>query len=146
MNDSEIIDMFFARDEQAICETDSKYGPRLRYYAARLVEDEWDGEACVNDTYLEVWKRIPPVRPTVYAAFLYKILRHICLDLLDYRRAGKRSAHLIELSEELQLCLPYGEEVEERILAEQLSGVIDTFLREQKIEARYYIFASLFLW
>ena len=98
MEDSGIIDLFFARDERAIRETDGKYGPRLRRYASRLVADEGDGEGCVNDTYLQAWERIPPTRPVVYEAFLFKMLRHICLDRLDYRRAGKRSACLVELS------------------------------------------------
>jgi RNA polymerase sigma-70 factor (ECF subfamily) len=136
MEDSRIIDLFFARDEQAIRETDSKYGARLRGYATRLVADTGDGESCVSDTYMEAWQRIPPTRPQAYEAFLLKILRHVCLDLLDYRRAGKRSACLVELSDELQACLPGGEEVEERLLSEQLGQLIDAFLREQKAEAR----------
>jgi RNA polymerase sigma-70 factor (ECF subfamily) len=136
MEDGEIINLFFARDERAIRETDEKYGTRLRRYATRLVEDDGDGEACVSDTYLQAWGRIPPVRPQVYEAFLFKILRHVCLDLLDYRRAGKRSACLVELSEELLTCLPYAEGVEDRLLAEQLGNLIDAFLRKQREEAR----------
>ncbi|MBQ8350537.1 MAG: RNA polymerase sigma factor [Clostridia bacterium] len=136
MEDSGIIDLFFARDERAIRETDGKYGPRLRRYASRLVEDEGDGEGCVNDTYLQAWERIPPTRPVVYEAFLFKMLRHICLDLLDYRRAGKRSACLVELSEELLTCLPHAEGVEDGMMAKQLATLIDAFLRKQKEEAR----------
>ena len=145
MEDSAIIDLFFARDEQAIRETDGKYGPRLRRYAVRLVADEGDGDACVGDTYFEVWNRIPPTRPTVYEAFLFKILRHLCLDLLDYRRAGKRSACLVELSAELQECLPHGERVEDRLLEQQLTALIDAFLREQRDVARM-IFVRRYFW
>ena len=136
MKDEQIIALFCARNESAIRETDLAYGNRLRRYAVRIVEDEGDADACVSDTYLEAWNRIPPTRPTVYEAFLFKILRHVCLDLLDYRRAGKRCACLAELTAELQDCLPSGEGVDEALAEKQLAALIDQFLRGEKKEAR----------
>ena len=63
MNDTEIIDLYFKRDETAISQTDKKYGNDLKGISYRIVRNRSDSEECVNDTYLRVWRNIPPERP-----------------------------------------------------------------------------------
>ena len=62
MEDEKIIDLFFERSQQAIVETDIKYGSMCMYIARNIICSEEDAEECVNDTYLGVWNSIPPTR------------------------------------------------------------------------------------
>ena len=75
MDDGKIIDMFFARNEDAIRHTDAAYGRRLYHLADRIVENGQDAEESVSDTYLSAWNAMPPRRPPALAAFLGKASR-----------------------------------------------------------------------
>lgn len=105
MNDHEIIALYFARDEQAIRVTDETYGHMLTRLAENMVGKE-DGEECVNDTYLTAWNRIPPLHPLHFCAWLSKVCRNLALNRLEWHQAQKRNAPLVQLSDELQQCLP----------------------------------------
>ena len=70
MDDFRIIELFFARNERAIEETDTKYGRMLTGISFNIVGDRLDAEECVNDTYLAAWNNIPPTRPSDYSAYL----------------------------------------------------------------------------
>lgn len=63
MEDKQIIELYFARNESAIAETDKKYGAYCRAVAYRILEDRLDSEEIANDTYLLLWNSIPPQRP-----------------------------------------------------------------------------------
>ena len=65
MDDLQIIELYFARDEQAIKETDRKYGKMCFRVAKNLLFNNEDSEECVNDTYLTVWNKIPPLVRTI---------------------------------------------------------------------------------
>ena len=107
MDDREIVARYLARDESAIRETAGKYGHRLRALAQGIVRDAGTAEECENDTYLEAWNRIPPHRPESYLyPFLARITRHLSLNCCRDRERLKRSAHLCELSAEMEQCLP----------------------------------------
>ena len=60
MDDLQIIELYFARDEHAIKETDIKYGKLCFRVAKNILLNNEDSEECVNDTYLTVWNKIPP--------------------------------------------------------------------------------------
>ena len=80
LSDEEIIDMYWERDENAIPETDKKYGNYLFTIANNIVKDRLDCEECVNDTYLGTWNKIPPERPNIFRVFLAKIVRYIAIS------------------------------------------------------------------
>ena len=106
MEDSQIIALYFRRSEQAIQETDLKYGHYCFQIANRILESPEDGEECVSDTYLTAWKSIPPNHPNRLAPFLGKITRHIALDRWRRRFAQKRGGGEVELAlEELEDCI-----------------------------------------
>ncbi|MBQ7337998.1 MAG: RNA polymerase sigma factor [Clostridia bacterium] len=94
MDDLQIIDLFFARDEQAIAQTEAKYGKLCLTLAGNILGNPQDAEECVNDTYLQLWNQIPPTRPQNFKAFLCKIARNLSLKRLEYRNAAKRSAQM----------------------------------------------------
>ena len=105
MEDAGIIALFWARDQQAIRETEQKYGGRLYRLAVRILEDRQDAEESVSDTYWRAWNTMPPTRPGCLFAYLAKLCRCSALDKLDWNRARKRQAQIVELSAELESTL-----------------------------------------
>lgn len=81
--DHEIIELYWARSESAVHETDEKYGAKLHTLSGRILPDAEDAEECVNDTYLGAWNAMPPQRPLALFAFLARICRNIACDKLD---------------------------------------------------------------
>lgn len=107
MDDAKIIELYLLRNETAVRETANKYGKRLIALAQNITADTPDAEECVNDTYLAVWNTIPPHEPrTYFFAFLARIARARSLDLCRRRVAEKRAATLVELTDELAVCIP----------------------------------------
>ena len=79
VNDKQIIQLFFTRNEDAIQQTAYHYGSRLLGLAANIVRNHEDAQECVNDTYLKAWDTIPPTKPEHFFAYLAKICRHFAL-------------------------------------------------------------------
>lgn len=115
MEDSEIVALFFLRDEAAIHQIEIKFGEKLRSLAMKLLNSREDVEECLNDTYMGAWNGIPPERPQYLFAYLAKICRFSAYGKLDWKNAGKRQAQVIALSSELENCIsaPNEEEVSE---------------------------------
>ena len=137
MDDREIVVRYLARDESAIRETAGKYGHRLRALAQGIVRDAGTAEECENDTYLEAWNRIPPHRPESYLyPFLARITRHLSLNCCRDRERLKRSAHLCELSAEMEQCLPAPDDAACRLEESELREAINGFLAKLPEEQR----------
>ena len=80
MEDDKIIALYWARKEEAISETDRKYGSYCRSISFRILNDKEDSEECVNDTWLHTWNAIPPGKPEFLAGFLGKIVRNLSIS------------------------------------------------------------------
>lgn len=106
MEDEQIIALYFSRDDRAIRETEAAYGGRLLTLSRRILNSREDAQECVNDTYWQAWNSIPPERPGILYAFLAAICRHLSLNRLDWRSAAKRSGCMVELTAELENCIP----------------------------------------
>jgi len=74
VEDTEIIDLFWKRDESAIQELQSKYYGYCYKIAWNLLENREDAQECLNDTWFAAWRQMPPHRPTVLPAFVGKII------------------------------------------------------------------------
>ena len=135
MEDKQIIELFFARDERAIHETDVKYGRLCTSVSYRILANLSDAEECVNDTYLNTWNRIPPTVPHYFSAFLCKIVQNLSLKKLDYLTAKKRCPEVLVSLEELEAVLP-DEQMNPSMESEALGRIISQFLRTEKAEAR----------
>ncbi len=128
MDDKQIIDLYFARDEQAIAETEQKYG-RFCWRIAMNVLDVWeDAEECISDTWLSAWKQIPPTVPQSLKAFLGRIVRNLSISRLRAMRAKKRYNGMEVLLSELGDCVPSDQHVEQTVEAKELSGYISEWL------------------
>ena len=135
MEDAKILDLYFARDEDAIRETDTAYGKRLHTLAKNILQNREDAEESVNDTYVEVWKSIPPRRPKYFFAFLASICRHLSLNRVDWKQAAKRRAQVVPLTEEMENCIP--DAVHERQMeAKELGRLLDLFLESLPKDSR----------
>ena len=135
MEDLQIIDLFFDRNEQAIQETDAKYGRLCFSVANRILESNEDSEECVNDTWLRAWDEIPPTRPNHFSAFLCKITRILSLKKLEFSNAMKRTPSFIVSFEELESVLS-DEHIAPGTEAVELGILISNFLRREKADAR----------
>ena len=113
MNDEKIIELYFARSEDAIAETDKKYGECCRKTAYGILGNREDSEECTNDTYLKVWDVIPPQKPARLGAFVLRILRNIAIDLLRHRSFSKYGGGYGTVGyDEIADCLPSPESIE----------------------------------
>ena len=143
MNDKEIISLFLARDENAIKETEKKYGDYCRAVAVRILNSVLDAEECVNDAYFAVWNRIPPEKPKDLGAFVSRITRNIAVDRVRADTAGKRGGSGEDLPvDELDGCCESAESV---FVAKELAAAVNKFLkrlpkRERDIFMNRYYF------
>lgn len=105
MNDTQIIDLYFSRNESAISETEKKYGSYLNQVAYNILRCREDTEEVVEDTYYAAWNTIPPARPDVLKHYLSRITRNLSHDRLDYTTAKRRNRHMTILLSELEECI-----------------------------------------
>ncbi len=143
MDDSMIIELYFARNEQAIRETDSKYGKLCLHVSNNILCNTEDAEECVNDTYLTVWNKIPPTRPCNFSAFLCKIVRNLSLKKMEFVLAIKRNRNATVSFSELEAILP------DRSIAcnaerDELAKAISRFLADEKEIARHVFIRRYF--
>ena len=150
MEDSQIVALYFRRSEQAIQETDRKFGPYCFQIAWNILDNQQDAEECVSDTYLTAWKSIPPARPNRLSAFLGKITRHIALDRWRRRSAEKRGGGEVTLAlEELEDCIPGEDSPEAALHTREFQAAMNRFLeklpeKERKLfVSRYWYLRSI---
>ncbi len=137
MEDSEIIELYWRRNEAAIQETRRKYGRYLAKIAHNILSSREDGEEVVNDTCLKTWNSIPPNRPDSLSAYLGKIARRLSIDALRTRTREKRGAEEYALSlSELEECVPAGVGPEEELELSLLAQAINDYLRTLAPQAR----------
>ncbi|MGN1084944.1 MAG: RNA polymerase sigma factor [Lachnospiraceae bacterium] len=132
MEDEEILTLLQSRKEQGINELEQKYGRRLRQLAERILPEE-DAKECLNDTYLAVWNSIPPKRPQFLFAYTAKICRNLALNKVEWNQAAKRNAVVVELSAELEQCIPdSAAAVGQQELGELLTGFLRGLAEEKR--------------
>lgn len=128
MEDQGILELFFARSEQAIAETDRKYGGYCYSIAYNILSSKEDSEESVSDTYLAAWNLIPPRKPNFLNAFLGKITRHISIDRWRKLNARKRGGKETVLAlEELGECT-VSSDMEAEIAQRELARILNDFL------------------
>lgn len=131
IDDLQIIELYFARNEHAIEETANKYGNLCFRVAKNLLFNNEDSEECVNDTYLTLWNKIPPIRPTNFTAFICRITRNLSLKKLELSNAMKRSADAIISLSEIEATLP-DYNIASGIEDEEIGKLISDFLWSEK--------------
>ncbi len=128
MEDLQIIDLYWQRDEAAITETDKKYGPFCHRIAKNILSVREDAEECVNDTYQRAWNSMPPQRPDKLRAWLGKVVRNISLNRWNRNHAQKRYNGMDRLLSELEDCVPSPETLEKTLEAAELVKFLNQWL------------------
>ena len=142
LTDEQIIELFWLREEQAIKETDYKYGKYLFKIAYGIVHDRCDSEECQNDTYLGVWNTIPPNRPIVLPAFLTQITKRIAISRYNEKNCKKRIPCELTLDiEELNELLYDGMTIESEFETLEIGRYIRAYVKELP-DRQQYIFVS----
>ncbi len=136
MDDSKIVDLYWARNEKAIDESDKKYGRMLRSLSHSLLSSMEDADECVNDTYLDAWGAMPDARPHFLGAFLSKITRRISVDRYRKKHREKRGG-IDNLLSELSECIPaddgYEKEQDSRAIRELLNSFLVSLPKEKRV-------------
>lgn len=102
MEDAQIVELFFARSEDAISELDQKYGKLYHKLADNILKSAQDAEECVNDAYLSTWNAIPPQRPESLSAFVGTLVRRCSITRYRANTAMKRNSHYDVCMEEIE--------------------------------------------
>lgn len=132
MKDTEIIELFWKRDESAIAATAETYGNYCYSVAYNILRCQEDAQECVNDTYWKAWLSIPPQRPNRLATYLGKITRNLSIDRIKRLSAQKRGKGQMELAlKELESCIPAVAGTEQIVDEIALTNAISQFLRQQ---------------
>lgn len=141
MEDDGIVNLYWARSENAISETSKKYGNYCYSIAYSILGNVEDADESVNDTYLDAWNNIPPHRPSILSTFLGKITRRISIDKWRGRTAEKRGGgEIVLVLDELSDCIPSNQNVEHEVEAVELSQLIDNFVMSlSPMERRVFI-------
>lgn len=147
MRDEEIVELYWARNEDAIEQTREKYEAYLTRIADNVLRDPQDSEECVNDTYFKTWNSIPQARPVMLSGFLGRITRGLAIDCYRKKHAQKRYASEYALSySELDEVFSDGHTPEQDLRAGDLKETLDRFLRglspmaRNAFIGRYYFF------
>lgn len=135
MDDPQILQLFYVRDPCAIVQTQNRYGEKLFHLALNILHNREDAEEAVNDTYWKAWDTIPPQNPQFFFAYLAQICRRLAFGKLDWLHAKKRSGQLVNLSRELQVCVPAGEP-DRQVESKELVQALTRFLASLPPEAR----------
>ena len=106
MEDERIVQLYWERNEDAIRETERKYGKYCYTVAYNILHSREDSEECVNDTWNGAWRAMPPERPGKLRCFLARMTRNIAIDRYRHDNAQKRSAEVESIIDEYWECIP----------------------------------------
>ena len=150
MEDKQIVDLYFDRDEKAIYETKIKYGNYCYSISYNILNNNEDVQECLNDTYLNTWNSIPPHRPSVLSTYLGKIIRRLSIDKYRKSKATKRGGGEYAVSlNELEECVSSNVDskdiVDEKILVENINEFLSKLSKNERVifVSRYFYFDSI---
>ncbi len=147
MEDSKITDLFFERSEQALTELSNKYEKLCRKIAVNILGNDEDALECINDSYLAVWNTIPPQRPDSLKYYLLRIVRNTSVKRYHANTAKKRNSFYDVALQELEECLPDESSIESKLLSDEITSLLNSFLESQSktnriIFVRRYYFSD----
>lgn len=147
MDDKQIVELYFARAESAVAETEKKYGRYCHYIAYGILGNDEDAKEIVNDTYLKAWNTIPPNRPEALKPYVGMLCRQLSLDRYEKHRAKKRGGQTALVLEELAECIPAGDGSEDVGESVALRDALNRFVtalpeRTRKVFLRRYWYAG----
>ena len=144
LSDEKIIEMYWNREENAIMETNQKYGQFLFRIAYGILHDRMDCEECQNDTYLGIWKAIPPAKPDNFPAFIAQIMRRTAINKYKEKACKKRiPSELTSSIEDYEETLVSNDTLDRNLSAEEIGRIINDYVKDLP-ERQRYIFVARF--
>lgn len=129
LDDRSIVELFLNRSEEAIIQTNLKYGRYCHRIAYNVLGNDEDSEECVNDALMRTWNSIPPNEPTSFSSFIGKITRNLALDKLRQQNSGKRGGGEVALAlDELADCISDRDELSRREDSAEITAALNSFL------------------
>lgn len=129
MDDHQIVELYWRREESAIAETECKYGYFCLGIAMSLLSNGEDAKECVNETLYQAWNLIPPQKPEKLRPWLGRIVRNISVSLWRKNHRQKRYNGIEQTLSELEDSVPSPIQIEHEIESAELGKVIDRWLR-----------------
>ena len=140
MKEDKIIELFFARDEEALRQVEQQYGDLCNYVASNFLCMREDREECVNDTLLALWNSIPPERPRSLSAYISTLARNIAINKSRANNAWKRGGGVQVISDEALSMIPDETSLSELYEARLAGEIVNNFLGElTKSERKVFI-------
>lgn len=150
MEDEQIVELYWRRDQNAVVESQRKYHPYLSKIAYNILQDVEDSQEVVNDTYFKAWQSMPPQRPSKLSIYLGRLTRHGAIDRYRHHASQKRQGDTYALClEELEECCGTQQDPQQMLDEELLAQVINRFLETLKPQTRvmflgrYYFLDSI---
>ena len=139
MEDRNIIELYFNRDEQALEETGKKYKNYCYSIAYRILNSKEDAEECVNDTLMAAWNSIPPQKPERLSLFLAAAVRNISVKKFRFKTAQKRGGNeTVSALDEIYEFVASKDTPEKEVETQELANILDSFIRTLKHEERCF--------
>ena len=141
MNDSDMIALYFNRDETAIVASQKQYGQYCASIAQSILRNPSDVEECVNDTWLAAWQSIPPQRPSCLRTYLGRLTRNISINRHRANSRQKRNPEYLLSLEELAACIPAPDDGDTSYLTDLLNeflGSLDALDRKLFVGRYWY--------
>lgn len=135
MNDSAIVQLFLERNEEALTELQNKYGASSLRLARNILGSREDAEEVVSDACLRIWYAIPPEKPELLGAYLFRTVRNLALNRIEHDSAARRSGVTLCL-DELKECLPSPESTEQAAEYGELARQLEAYVRGLKRQDR----------
>ena len=145
MTDEKIIELFWARDEKAIAETERKYRDLMLYVVSNILAFKEDREECVNDTLLSLWNNIPPERPENLRAYLGTAARNHALNRSRDINAWKRGGNVKIVGDEFLEGVEDGRDLAEQFEAKRAAEIINRTLETMRKDDRKIFVMRTFL-
>ena len=140
MEDLDIVNLIYNRNEIGIAELKMKYNELLYSLALSILKNDADSEESVNDTYLKIWRTIPPYKPTYLKSFVCKITRQISID--KYRANHRKNEESLN---EIDYEISSSYSLDDEFYKNELSNLINEFLEKQDVESQVLFIRRYFL-
>lgn len=142
MEDKDIVNLIYNRDEIGLANLKEKYDNLIISIALAILKNNSDSEESASDTYLKIWKSIPPYKPNYLKSFISKITRQISID--KYRRNKKKYNEETSLNDlDYEISSSYN--VDDTFYATELAKDINNFLEKLDVESQILFLRRYFL-
>lgn len=127
--DKELLALYQARNQNAVRETENRFGGYCYTIAYNILGSRQDAEECVNDTLLRLWDSIPPAEPDDFYAYIAALTRNLARNRYKHDHAAKRRGAEADLAlDELVQMPAANDSVEETVDGRRLGAAINAFL------------------